>query len=274
MLIRASHDPVEFLPFPSRYSLTGRKTLEGVRSVERTPAACKTAVHSSFFQCLEAGCCHTTYLCDTHAAHVPPSLPPMYHSHAQRTLERQVARDWRPRGLLLRTLRVFMRSPDRFRPGQPLTLMLEISPSAGGPAPNSVRLYDRHVNQAERWTSADASRQKEYYVRTLPAEYTRSDYPQYYIQLEYGNDSAWLSPALNKTLSSQPYLRCTRETRDSENADLDLLSCTLSLPLGLDHYYLNCVRRNDVSLVPAISCGKAEAREPLVGVVELLSLLF
>jgi hypothetical protein len=96
--------------------------------------------------------------------------------------------------------------PESFQPGQPLSLSLKPSGAAGSTAPTAVRLYYRHVNQAERWTSVETSGQSGGYAGTIPAEYTDSIYPlQYYFQLEDGKGSAWLYPGFNKTLSNQPY---------------------------------------------------------------------
>jgi len=96
--------------------------------------------------------------------------------------------------------------PASFQPGQPLALSLMPSVTAGSSAPTAVRLYYRHVNQAERWTSVETSGQSSGYAGTIPAEYTDSIYPlQYYFQLEDGKGLAWLYPGFNKTLSNQPY---------------------------------------------------------------------
>ncbi|MGH9573048.1 MAG: hypothetical protein ACRD40_05895 [Candidatus Acidiferrales bacterium] len=95
--------------------------------------------------------------------------------------------------------------PDTFGPGQPLALALEVSALAAGSASKSVRLYYRHVDQAERWISQDMSRQNGRYVATIPADYTTSVYPlQYYFELSDGT-AAWMHPGFDKTLSNQPY---------------------------------------------------------------------
>jgi hypothetical protein len=73
-------------------------------------------------------------------------------------------------------------------------------------APSAVRLYYRHVNQAERWVSADMQSGHEGYRAAIPGDYTQSAYPlQYYFELQRGMDAAWLYPAFNATLSNQPY---------------------------------------------------------------------
>jgi hypothetical protein len=96
--------------------------------------------------------------------------------------------------------------PEIFQPGLPLTLTVEIPTSAEGPAPTSMRLYYRHVNQAERWTSVEMSHQNGRYAGVIPAEYTMSEFPlQYYFGSDEGKGRAWLYPGFNKTLSNQPY---------------------------------------------------------------------
>jgi hypothetical protein len=93
--------------------------------------------------------------------------------------------------------------PMSFRPGQPLTLSLVV---AGSDAPTAVRLFYRHVDQAERWTSLETRKARGRYTGILPAQYTQSDFPlEYYFVLEDGKRSAWMFPGFNKTLSNQPY---------------------------------------------------------------------
>ncbi len=94
------------------------------------------------------------------------------------------------------------RPPSSFHPGQPLSLSLVIP----GVVTTSVRLYYRHVDQAERWLSVEMQRSHDEYAAAIPGDYTKSDYPlQYYFELQRGTDSAWLYPAFNSTLSNQPY---------------------------------------------------------------------
>ena len=67
-----------------------------------------------------------------------------------------------------------------------------------------VKLYYRHVDQAERWTSTEMKKRDEY-TAAIPGDYTNSAFPlQYYFELER-EDAAWLYPAFNATLSNQPY---------------------------------------------------------------------
>jgi hypothetical protein len=96
--------------------------------------------------------------------------------------------------------------PANFHAGQPLSLSLLVRSAAAHDAPTAVHLYYRHVNQAERWLSAEMQRDHTGYSAAIPAEYTNSLFPlQYYFAFQRGTDVAWLYPAFNSTLSNQPY---------------------------------------------------------------------
>ena len=70
-------------------------------------------------------------------------------------------------------------APANFQPGRPLTL--ELSTDA---KPASVLLYYRHVDQAERWSTAQMQANGARYGATIPATYTDSEYPlEYYFEL-------------------------------------------------------------------------------------------
>ncbi len=98
--------------------------------------------------------------------------------------------------------------PSSFRPGEALTLTIEPSTSA----PKSMRLYYRHVNQAERWVSQEMSNRNGRYAGAIPAEYTNFLYSlQYYFELSDGT-VAWMYPGFNKTLSNQPYFAIHKRT--------------------------------------------------------------
>jgi hypothetical protein len=72
--------------------------------------------------------------------------------------------------------------------------------------PAGVRLYYRHVNQAERWQSLDMSASKAGFRGAIPAEYTDSPYAlQYYFEVREARSRAWLSPGLGPELDQQPY---------------------------------------------------------------------
>ena len=95
-------------------------------------------------------------------------------------------------------------APDSFHPGQPLPLSLAISSATS--RPTSVRLFYRHVDQAERWLSVEMQANGRAFSSSIPGNYTQSTYPlQYYFELEHGSAAASLFPAFNATLSNQPY---------------------------------------------------------------------
>ena len=101
--------------------------------------------------------------------------------------------------------------PETFHPGQPLSVTLATSPSAAAPA--SVRLWYRHVNQAERWTSVETDSAGGRYTAAIPALYTNSPYAlEYYFVLEDGKGAAWMFPGFNRTLSNQPYFAVCRRS--------------------------------------------------------------
>jgi hypothetical protein len=96
--------------------------------------------------------------------------------------------------------------PEKFGPGEPLILRLVISGREGIQAVRSVRLRYRHVSQAERWNTLDASREDGAYTAAIPAEYTQSKFAlEYYFELEGGTGVKWMYPGFSKTLSNQPY---------------------------------------------------------------------
>jgi hypothetical protein len=95
--------------------------------------------------------------------------------------------------------------PQSFDPGRPLPLVLRVA-AGGAEAPTAARLYYRHVDQAERWVSAEMAAAGAVYTAAIPGEYTQSPFPlEYYFELMRGSEAAWLFPAFNRTLSNQPY---------------------------------------------------------------------
>lgn len=75
-----------------------------------------------------------------------------------------------------------------YRPGEPVTI------EARAEAP--LILHYRHVNQSEPWEAIELKGQA-----TIPAEYTKSEYPlQYYFE----SDGA-LHPGLAKDFTRAPY---------------------------------------------------------------------
>lgn len=93
--------------------------------------------------------------------------------------------------------------PARFRPGRPLELELSVENRAERVP---VRLHYRHVNQAERYESAELEGRDNRYQAIIPGSYTDSPYPlQYYFELSEGPDKAWLYPGFAEDLANQPY---------------------------------------------------------------------
>jgi hypothetical protein len=77
----------------------------------------------------------------------------------------------------------------------------------------SVRLYYRHVNQAERWESQSMQSEGRVWRASIPAEYTQGPYPlQYYFELREKAQSAVLYPGLGDQLTNQPYFLVRRRS--------------------------------------------------------------
>lgn len=91
--------------------------------------------------------------------------------------------------------------PGRFRPGQPLEIIVELEHSVA-----SVTLYYRHVNQAERYQVGTMTASNHRYQASIPATYTESAYPlEYYFEVKESSEKVWLHPGLSTTLNRQPY---------------------------------------------------------------------
>jgi hypothetical protein len=94
-----------------------------------------------------------------------------------------------------------------FAPGSALPLTVS--------APQTVSeaiLWYRHVNQGERWRSTPMQRSGANHAASIPADYTQSPFPlQYYFELRT-TAAATLYPALNPTLSNQPYFAIYKRT--------------------------------------------------------------
>ena len=72
--------------------------------------------------------------------------------------------------------------------------------------PVTVRVYFRHVTQAERYESVEMQFTAGIYTATIPGEYTNSVYPiEYYFELKRADGEAWLYPGFNTNLDNQPY---------------------------------------------------------------------
>jgi hypothetical protein len=70
----------------------------------------------------------------------------------------------------------------------------------------SIRLYFRHVNQAERWNRMEMQGDGGSFMAAIPADYTATEFPlEYYFDLAGKSGATRLEPAFNETLSNQPY---------------------------------------------------------------------
>jgi hypothetical protein len=95
--------------------------------------------------------------------------------------------------------------PDRFQPGQPLSIEMSLE-AAAAPKLSAVRLCYRHVNQAERYVTAEMNGSGGRYRATVPGRYTDSPFPiEYYFELRQGPEQAWLYPGFGPDLANQPY---------------------------------------------------------------------
>ncbi|MBD2751267.1 hypothetical protein [Spirosoma validum] len=91
--------------------------------------------------------------------------------------------------------------PSPFRAGQPVVIDVSFEK-----APQSVRLYYRHVDQAERYEMIDMQAERAQHRATIPAAYTNSPYPlQYYFEVIESPDVASLYPGFNAERTNQPY---------------------------------------------------------------------
>jgi hypothetical protein len=94
------------------------------------------------------------------------------------------------------------RPPARFKRKEPLPVQIALFGRV-----KSVRMYYRHVNQAERFESAEMEVQAGTHRATIPAAYTDSPYPlQYYFEVRESAEKAWLYPGFTADLANQPYI--------------------------------------------------------------------
>jgi hypothetical protein len=94
-------------------------------------------------------------------------------------------------------------APAGFRPRQAVALEIAVDPAR---KINSVRLYYRHVNQAERYESVEMEARGKVYRASIPAAYTDSPYPlQYYFEVKESAEKAWLHPGFADP-SGMPYM--------------------------------------------------------------------
>ena len=91
--------------------------------------------------------------------------------------------------------------PPSFRAGQPVAIDVSFMKK-----PQSVRLYYRRVDQAERFEMTAMRAEETGYRATIPAAYTNSPYPlQYYFEVTESPDVACLYPGFNAERTNQPY---------------------------------------------------------------------
>jgi len=91
--------------------------------------------------------------------------------------------------------------PAVFRPGQPFTIELQLDKPA-----DSVQLYYRHVNQAERYHTSTMEGTSRKRRATIPSAYTDSAYPlEYYFEIAISSGVKVLYPGLSAALTQQPY---------------------------------------------------------------------
>jgi hypothetical protein len=88
-----------------------------------------------------------------------------------------------------------------YTPGIPITIEISLDRK-----PSAVLMHYRHVNHAERYITSAMIFNGDSYQATIPAEYTRSDYPvQYYFEFKDEQGKAWLYPGFTENLDNQPY---------------------------------------------------------------------
>jgi hypothetical protein len=91
--------------------------------------------------------------------------------------------------------------PARLRPGQPLELGIAPAKRVA-----TVRLYYRHVDQAERWESVEMTAAGPRWRAAVPGAYTAGTYPiEYYFELRESPAKATLHPGFGVGRANQPY---------------------------------------------------------------------
>jgi hypothetical protein len=91
----------------------------------------------------------------------------------------------------------------KFTPGAPLDVSIEMSAQARVTA---LTLFYRHANQSETWEQSDMNRQGAVFSASIPASYTKTEYPMlYYFVIREAPDRTALYPGIGPELVSQPY---------------------------------------------------------------------
>ncbi len=92
-------------------------------------------------------------------------------------------------------------APAKFRAGQPLELVLTLSQKDA-----AVRMYYRHVDQAERYAVVEMDGRGGSFSATIPGAYKDSEYPlEYYFEVRESAGAVTLYPGFSDTLTNQPY---------------------------------------------------------------------
>ena len=124
-----------------------------------------------------------------------------------------LGRPKRPTGNIVHT------PPPSFRREQLVPLKLE--PAGGDIHAKAVRLFYRHVDQAESWHTASMRVQPDLVEGIIPADYTDTPYPlQYYFELTDASGQAWLYPGLGPMLTDQPYFLLRNRAAATDGAPL------------------------------------------------------
>ena len=124
-----------------------------------------------------------------------PAAKPSEDPRVAAAIEVAMGKTQRPSGICTH------RPPPNFRPKEAVPVAIT---AAGKLA--SVRLYYRHVSQAERFQSVEMGGRENTYSANIPGAYTDSPYPlQYYFELREGPAQSWLYPGFAPNLANQPY---------------------------------------------------------------------
>jgi hypothetical protein len=95
-----------------------------------------------------------------------------------------------------------------FRAGVPVEIAITVPERA-----TAVRLFYRHVDQAERFEAVEMEAREQTYRAAIPAHYTESAYPlQYYFEVRQSAAKASLYPGFGAELTAQPYFILRKTT--------------------------------------------------------------
>ena len=91
--------------------------------------------------------------------------------------------------------------PAHFKRGHELPLTISVSGDT-----QDVRMYYRHVNQAETYLSVAMQRQGSDHVAIIPAAYTDTTFPiEYFFEFSNGDGKKVLYPGFASDLTNHPY---------------------------------------------------------------------